>query len=85
MTANTTSILRRRRKALRKQNNAKYGYDQFGLRILPKRLASHSRPMAEIVSRRESYAILASLPRVPFADEALRPLRESNLEGIECH
>lgn len=49
-------ILRARRKALRKQNNAKYGYDQFGMRVQPKRLASHSHPLQVIISRREHFS-----------------------------
>ena len=49
-------LMRARRKAERRANNAKYGYDQFGMRVLPKRLASHSRPTPEIVIGRQAFA-----------------------------
>ena len=43
------------RKEMRKANNAQYGYDQFGMRVAPKRLASHARALQVVVSRRELY------------------------------
>ena len=52
----TVKQLRKIRKIMRKQNNAKFGYDQFGMRVQPKCLASHSRPTPDITIGRQVFA-----------------------------
>ena len=68
----TVKQLRQVRKALRRQNDAKFGYDQFGMRVTPKRLASHSRPTTDIVVGRQAFA--ESHPHGPCSAKHFVPI-----------